>query len=498
MPQKNLIDFPVWLRAAHLINVIFIILIIRSGIEILSAHPKLYINDNSVDGKQWIKFTKKEMPRDRLFTSTDEEESFNSFVALPGHSNLGLGRHWHFFSIIFWVLNGIVYYALLFVTGVWQTLIPTSTAVFPEAINTMLIFASGKLPPPGHPFDPAQQLAYAGVVFIIGPLLILTGAAMSPAFAARFPRYPRVFGGRQRARSFHFILMVLVVLFIIVHIALVLYDRFPDNMANIIYGGGTIPIATAASFFAAYCIIVIAVNYIATAGSLRNPSAFQEALGFLVEPVRKFILQRAKSKQTFSKSSWTTYFRVNGRPPENEEYSKLLKNDFENYKLKVYGLVQNPLELSLEDLKAMPKQQQTTEHQCIQGWTSIGEWGGVRVSEILKRCKPLPNARYLVFNSIGTGEKDEYGHGDPSKNYYEIIDMELANHPQTILAFEMNEMPLPIVHGAPLRLRVETQMGYKMVKWVKSIELIEDYRKYGGGHGGYREDVQHYGQSASI
>jgi methionine sulfoxide reductase catalytic subunit len=109
-----------------LINVIFIVLRLRSRIEILSAHPKLYTNDDAVEGKEWIKFTKKKMPKDRLWTSTDEMEEFSSWIALPGRSNLGLGRHWHFFSIIFWVANGIAYYALLFATGLWATLIPTS------------------------------------------------------------------------------------------------------------------------------------------------------------------------------------------------------------------------------------------------------------------------------------------------------------------------------------------------------------------------------------
>ena len=494
-----MIDFPLWLRISHLINVIFIILIIRSGIEILSAHPKLYLKDDAINETEWVRFTKKKMPKDKLWTSTDEEESFNSFVALPGHSHLGLGRHWHFFSIIFWVANGIAYYILVFATGVWQTLIPTSWSIFPAAINTMLIFASGRLPPPGNPFDPAQQLAYAGVIFVVGPLLIVTGALMSPGVTASLPRLGGYgFRFRQAARSLHFILMVLLVLFIIVHIALVLLDRFPDNMANIIYGGGTMTIPLAAGFFIAYVVVVIAVNYFATEGSLRSPRAVQKSLGAIVDPVRSLLLRRRNSRQTFTKADWSPYFRVNGRPPKSKEYEELVKNDFRDYKLKVYGLVEYPMEFSLDQLKDLAKKQQTTEHQCIQGWTAIGEWSGVSVSELMKLVSPLPNAKYLVFHSLGTGERDEYGHGDPTKEYYEIISIELAKHNQTILAYEMNEKPLPIEHGAPLRLRVETEMGYKMVKWLKSIEFIEDYKKYGAGLGGYREDVQQYGATAEI
>ena len=494
-----MMDFPLWLRISHLINVIFIILIIRSGIEILSAHPKLYLNDKSINETEWVRFTKKKMPKDRLWTSTDEEESFNSVVALPGHSHLGLGRHWHFFSIIFWVANGIAYYILVFSTGVWQTLLPTSWSIFPAAIRTMLIYASGHLPPPGNPFDPAQQLAYAGVVFIIGPALLITGALMSPSFTSRLPRIGgHGFRHRQLARSIHFVFMVFLVLFIIVHLSLVLIDRFPVNMANIIYGGGTMSVPEAAAFFLGYVALVFVVNYYATAKSLRSPNAVRKALGSVVDPVRTFLLGKISSKQDYTKKDWTPYFRVNGRPPENEEYQSLLEDDFKNYRLKVYGLVANPGEFSLEELESLQKSEQTTEHQCIQGWTAIGEWGGVRVSELMRLVKPLPTAKYLVFHSIGTGEKDEYGHGNTLKEYHEIIGMELAKHPQTLLAYEMNYTPLSIEHGAPLRLRVETEMGYKMVKWLKGIEFIEDYRKYGGGAGGYREEVQQYGESAEI
>ncbi|HZD36482.1 MAG TPA: hypothetical protein VE130_14860, partial [Nitrososphaeraceae archaeon] len=119
-------DFPSWIRFAHFINVIFITLLIRSGIEILSALPKLYWNDNAKPGTEWIKFTRKKMPKDKLWISLEEEESFSSWIALPGHKNLGLGRHWHFFSVIFWIANGTVYYILLFTSNEWQRLIPTS------------------------------------------------------------------------------------------------------------------------------------------------------------------------------------------------------------------------------------------------------------------------------------------------------------------------------------------------------------------------------------
>jgi methionine sulfoxide reductase catalytic subunit len=473
-------------------------LLLRSGLEILSAHPKLYTNDKAVDGKEWVKFTRKKMPKDRLWTSTDEETEFPSWLALPGKSNLGLGRHWHFFSIIFWVGNGIAYYGLLFATGLWATLIPASWSIFPQALNTMLSMATGHLPPPGNPFDPAQQLAYAGVVFVLGPLLLLTGAAMSPAVGARFPWYPRIFRGRQVARSIHFLCLIGVVLFIILHLSLVIADGFQSNMANIIFGGGEMSLVEATGFFLLYVTAVIAINFWATEHSLRRPRQIQVGLGRVIEPVRHALFHRAVSREDFKESEISPYFRVNGRPPETQEYRDLVKNDFFSWKLRVYGAVEKELALSLDDLRAMKKETQITEHSCIQGWTAVGRWGGVPVSFVLGLCHPAANARYAVFYSLSHGERDEYGHGDPTREYYEVIDLELARHHQTILAYEMNGKPLPIEHGAPLRLRVETQLGYKMVKWLRSIELVEDYKKIGEGHGGYREDVQHFGMGASI
>jgi DMSO/TMAO reductase YedYZ molybdopterin-dependent catalytic subunit/thiosulfate reductase cytochrome b subunit len=493
-----LIDFPVWLRVSHLINVIFITLLIRSGIEILSAHPKLYTSDNAIDGKEWIKFTKKKMPKDRLWTSMDEEESFSSWIALPGRNNLGLGRHWHFFSIIFWIGNGVVFYILLFATGLWKTLIPTSWSFFPEATKTMLAMATGHLPPPGNPFDPAQQLAYAGVIFVLGPLMLLTGSAMSPAVGARFPWYPKIFRGRQVARSIHFLCLIGFILFIIMHITLVLVDNFQVNMSNIIFGGGEVSLIVATILFLLYFIVVIVIHVWATEHSLRRPRQIQVGLDKVIAPVKHALFGKVISRQNFKESEISPYFRVNGYPPKTEEYKELVKSNFSTWKLRVYGSVEKELNLSLEDLVAMRKEVQITEHSCIQGWTSIGKWGGVPMSYILTLCKPLLNARYVAFHSLGNGDRNEYGHGDPDLEFYEVIDLKLAMHHQTILAYEMNGKPLPVEHGAPIRLRVETQLGFKMVKWLRSIEIVEDYRTVGEGLGGYRENVQYFGVGASI
>jgi sulfoxide reductase catalytic subunit YedY len=140
-------------------------------------------------------------------------------------------------------------------------------------------------------------------------------------------------------------------------------------------------------------------------------------------------------------------------------------------------------------LHIINKQEQVTEHYCIQGWTAVGEWASIPMGYIIEQCKPLESARYVVFRSY------QYTAGD---EFYEVLDLEVAKHPQTILAYEMNGEPLDIGHGAPLRLRVETQLGYKMVKWLKSIEFVNDYKNIGMGQGGHREDHMYYSPRAGI
>lgn len=496
------LGFPLWLRLSHFINLLFIGLLIRSGIQILGAHPRLYWNTSCKPGTEWLNFTRKKIPQNQLWTSMDEEVPVTPWLALPGRDNLGLGRHWHFFSVIFWVLNGLIYVILLFATGEWSRLLPTSWSIFPRAWDTFITYATLHIPPASdfRPYDPLQQLTYAAVVFLLGPFLLLTGAAMSPAIEASFPWYPRIFGGRQAARSLHFLGMLAFVIFTIMHTILVLIVHFQNNIRVIVLGDerGSLTLAVTTAVIA---LIGVAAIYIWTVWySLRHRRKIQHALGAVVDPTRGLLLQRLPSKQHYQASDITPYFWVNGRPPETEEFKRLARNNFVDWRLEVSGLVVNPLHLSLDDLRNLPRQSQTTMHNCIQGWTGIAEWAGVPLNEILRLCGVLPEAKYLVFTSYQLG-KESYPHGPEEslhRPFYEVLNMEQASHPQTILAYEMNGKPLPLEHGAPLRLRVETELGFKMVKYLRSIELVADYSKIGEGQGGFREDFQFYSGGAEI
>ncbi len=158
----------------------------------------------------------------------------------------------------------------------------------------------------------------------------------------------------------------------------------------------------------------------------------------------------------------------------------LAANNFADWKLKVDGLVESPSEFSLAELRAMPSRTQITRHDCVEGWSCIGKWKGVQLAHVLDQVKLKPEARYIVFHCADTLYGEAF--------YYESIGLEDALHPQTILAYEMNDETLTIPHGAPLRVRIERQLGYKMAKYIMRIEAVESYADLFGGNGGFWED----------
>ena len=170
--------------------------------------------------------------------------------------------------------------------------------------------------------------------------------------------------------------------------------------------------------------------------------------------------------------------------PDDADYGALRDAGFAGYKLTIDGLVEQPLALSLADLRGAPSRTQITRHDCVEGWSSIGKWKGARLGLLLDRARLKPDARYIVFHCADTLEQTLDGSGQ----YYESIDLIDAYHPQTILAYDMNDAPLTVRHGAPLRLRVERQLGYKHAKYVMRIEAVKDFAQIGRGNGGFWPD----------
>jgi DMSO/TMAO reductase YedYZ molybdopterin-dependent catalytic subunit len=201
--------------------------------------------------------------------------------------------------------------------------------------------------------------------------------------------------------------------------------------------------------------------------------------------VQRLLAGRDALAQEFSEADIRQPQRPNGvTAPDDATYKSLLSNDFAGWRLEVAGLVERPLSLSRDQLIAMPSRTQITRHDCVEGWSCIAKWTGVPLALVLDEAKVKPEARYVVFHCLDTIERGLSG----DVKYYGSIDLIDARHPQTILAYGLNGKALPVENGAPLRVRVERQLGYKMPKYVHRIELVDSFAAMGFGKGGYWED----------
>lgn len=489
--METSVHLPAIIIILHLINLFCLIVLIRSGIQILFDHPKLYWTDDTTDDNHWLRFGKKIMPKDKLWTSLDEAENPGK-LALPGGThNLGAARHWHFTTAIIWVTTGIIYISYLLISGQWRHLVPTDVGVFSRAIDTLHHYLTLNIPPEGRTYNALQQLTYAGVIFILAPLSIITGLALSPALVAKYPGFLKLFANRRQiARSLHFIAMVLFSLFILVHVTMAIGFHFYDSVKRITLGNTDVNFALALSLFIMALMLLVAFNIWASFFTLGDQVRARRILTKIYTPVVRLLFGRMKSNQHYSKKDISPFFRVNGYPPTSDEYAALKANNFKDWKLKVYGLVENPLEMSLEDIKNLRKQDQITKHNCIQGWTAVAEWGGLPMSDVMELAKPTKKAKYVLFHC--------YDIDDKGQAYYSGLRVSDMFDKQTILAYEMNGQELPIEHGAPLRLRCEKKYGYKMAKYIKSIEFVESFEHVGQGRGGYREDTVFFDWEAAI
>ena len=479
--------FPVWIRYAHFFNFLFLMMLMRSGLSILMDHPRLYFNDDCTPGTEWIRFTPLTVPKDRVWTAKDDARYISPLFALPGYRHtVGVARSWHFIDVYGFIITGLIFVTLLFTTEQWRRIVPTSGIVLTQAWNTFVLYANFHLPPEPNGFygyNALQQLAYFAVVLVFGPLSILTGIAMSPALTNRFPLYPRLFGGRQAARSIHFLLLLGYIAFLAVHVTLVVLTGFARNMNHIVLGtDDQKPLGMILGFVG---IAVVIVSWIvAHYTSWKFPRLLQHIQKAVSQPLRLATLNRFSPSEQYTKEQISPYFWPNGKRPESEDWKRLNADSFRDYKLKVGGLVDRPVELSLSELEAMGKAEHITMHHCIQGWSGIAQWGGVPMKALVDLVKPKPSAKTVAFFSFGEGL---YG-----GVYYNTQSLDNVLKAECLLAYEMNGAPLGEEYGAPLRLRVENQLGYKMVKWIERIEFIESEKQIGKGEGGTNEDDEYF------
>ena len=205
---------------------------------------------------------------------------------------------------------------------------------------------------------------------------------------------------------------------------------------------------------------------------------------------QRALMDRDALAREFSRADLSPTFRSNGtKLPPGDVYAAHVASGFVDWKVRVTGLVAAPLSLSLADIRAMPQRTQITRHDCVEGWSAIGQWTGPQLGRILAAAGVRDSARYIVFRCA-----DRIG-GDL---YYESCDMIDALHPQTIMAWALNGKLLSIANGAPLRLRIERQLGYKHAKYVNAIEAVASLDAIGAGKGGYWEDRIDYEWYAGI
>lgn len=170
--------------------------------------------------------------------------------------------------------------------------------------------------------------------------------------------------------------------------------------------------------------------------------------------------------------------------PEDAAYQDFAAAGFADWRLRVTGAVEVPLEMTLAQMQAMPSRTQITRHDCVEGWSCIAKWTGVPLRVVLDAARPTAEARFVVFHCMDTIERNLSG----LVQYYESIDLRDAVHPQTILAYGLNDAPLTVANGAPLRVRVERQLGYKMAKYLHTIEVVAGLERFGAGYGSYWAD----------
>ena len=509
-------------RVTHWVNVVALLVLLMSGLQIFNAHPALYLGSKSnfddpvmamrpmKHGEQVVGVTTIagwNIDTTGIFGLAYTEDGdyqirgFPWSVTLPGHRDLATGRRWHFFFAWLFVINGIAYLIYSLVSGHLRRDLAPGTSELKHIGASIWEHIRLKFPQgeEAKRYNVLQKLAYLIVALVLLPLMLADRPRHVARNGRRLPVSPRhvrrtaigahhpfhrcerhraVRGRSSRHGPDHRCVEQPP-----------LHDHRPlcDQGA-----GGPVMSAKAKLDRRGFLTRGLAIAGAALVGGCDSELSEQPWVKRILDKAETLtrVTQRAlipanALAREYSEADISKDFKANGSTGvDDDAYRALAANGFADWKLKVGGLVETPLELTLAELRAMPARTQITRHDCVEGWSCIGKWTGVPLKALLDKAGLKPSARYIVFYCAD----DLAETGDDDGKYYESVGLEDAFHPQTILAYEMNGAALPVPHGAPLRLRVERQLGYKMAKYVMGIEAVEDVAGIRGGRGGFWED----------
>ena len=381
---------PAFVRWAHLLT-FFLVIIVRSGLQVLADHPRLYTKVHCTPGREWLRF-RGPVPTDRVWTAKEDTITLSPLVGLPGgRHTIGVARHWHFSFDILFVLTGIVYVAFLFSTPWLHRLLPTHASIFPAAASCAVTYLSLHLPSGASGFfryDALQQLTYFSVIFILAPLAILTGLAMSPALDNRFRWYARLFGNRQIARSIHFLVMVSFVLFFIGHMALVALTGFA-NLNDITLGNNNNNLDGFAIWLLVIALVV-AFNVWAVRFSWTHTRVLQRVSNLTVGRLMDLLFDHYAPRVEYRREDISPYFWPNhARLPDSPEWTAATTTSAPTGS-RCTASSRTRSSSPWSRSRRCASGAQITLHHCIQGWSGIAEWGGLPFSELIELVRPKP------------------------------------------------------------------------------------------------------------
>jgi sulfoxide reductase catalytic subunit YedY len=341
-PPNRQRGIPAWVGWQHFVNLFLLIFSIRSGVQIMTDHPRLYWTRHSTPGRDWFRF-QHEVPADPLWTAKQDSVSLPGQVGLPGlRHSIGLARWWHLGIDTLWLFNGAIFYIMIFTTGHWQRLVPTSWDTIPNAASVAIQYLSLDWPADNGwvAYNSLQLLAYTVTVFVAGPLAIVTGLGMSPALSTRFRRISSVLS-IQTARSLHFLVLVWFLGFIVIHVTLVFATTMRDNLDHM-YAGRDDHSWSGFWVFAASMVIVIAGWVAATPFTLRHPRVVQRVGYALIGPLQRLFEHLDAKPGQYTEKDISPYLWHNGKYPDTDEYKMLYESNFADYRLRIGGLVPGP------------------------------------------------------------------------------------------------------------------------------------------------------------